>query len=501
MYANIIEAFSSVLSVEIFLLMLIGVTVGIVFGAIPGLSATMALALCLPMTYSMDVIPAMSLLCALFIGGISGGLIPAILMNIPGTPSSIATCFDGNPMAQNGQAGRAIGIAVVFSFLGGIAGFLVLFFIAPPLAKVAIGFGPYEYFGIALFSLTLIATVSGESMVKGLISGLIGMAFALVGPAPIDAYSRFTFGIKGLIGGFDLLTVLIGLFAISEIIKTAENPQSANMENIQEVKIRGFGISLSEFREQVVNFFRSSIIGIAMGILPGIGGSTSSILAYLTAKNSSKHPEKFGTGIIDGIVASESANNATIGGAMVPLLTLGIPGESTTAMLLGAFMLHGLTPGPLLFTKNANLVYSIFVALMIANVIMLILEFYGIRLFIRLLRIPKYFLLPIVLALCVVGAFGLNNNLFDVWTILFFGLIGFAMDKFDIPTAPALLGFILGPMAETNLRSGLMLTNGSFIPFLQRPISCTFIIFAIVSVLFTIVKTVKGGNKQKAHHG
>ncbi len=375
MSISFFEVFSSVMSIEVFLLMLLGVIVGIIFGAIPGLSATMAVALCLPMTYSMDVIPSMALLCSLFVGGISGGLIPAILINIPGTPSSIATCFDGYPMAQNGQAGKAIGTAVLFSFLGGLLSFFALFFIAPPLAKVAIQFGPYEYFAITFFSLTLISSVSGGSMVKGLISGLIGMGFAMVGPAPIDAYPRFTLGIKGLAGGFNLLTVLIGLFAISEIIKTAENPKGADMGKMQEVHIKGFGISFLEFRKQIVNFFRSSAIGIAMGILPGVGGSTSSILAYLSAKNSSKHPEKFGTGVIDGIVASESANNATIGGAMVPLLTLGIPGESTTAMLLGAFMLHGLTPGPLLFTNNAKLVYSIFAILMIANVIMLILEF------------------------------------------------------------------------------------------------------------------------------
>lgn len=493
----IFQSIAAVMTVPVLLLMLIGVIVGIIFGAIPGLSATMAVALCLPMTYAMDPVTSMAFLCSLFIGGISGGLIPAILLNIPGTPSSIATAFDGYPMAQNGQAGRAIGVGVLYSFLGGLLSFLVLFFIAPPLAKVAIKFGPYEYFAIALFSLTLISTISTGSMVKGLMSGLMGVGFALVGPAPIDAYSRYTFGFKGLNGGFNLLGVLVGLFAVSEIIKTAESG-SDNMGQLQDFHIKGFGISPTEMRQQTGNYVRSSFIGIAMGILPGVGGSTSSILAYLAAKNSSKYPEKFGTGVIDGIVASETANNATIGGAMIPLLTLGIPGESTTAMLLGAFMLHGLAPGPLLFAKNADLVYSIFASLAIANIMMLVLEFYGIRLFCRLLKIPKNILLPIVLTLCVVGAFGLNNRMFDVWTILFFGVVGYAMEKLDFPSAPFLLGFILGPIAETNLRSGLMLTQESFIPFLQRPICLTFLVMAVASVLFTIFKTVRKTDKQRA---
>lgn len=490
MLSGFLVGFSAMLTPQSLFLMVAGVFVGIIFGSIPGLTSTMAIALCLPMTYTMDIIPSMALLCAIFIGGISGGLIPAILINVPGTPSSIATCFDGHPMAQRGEAGRAMGIGVLYSFLGCIVSMLALFFISPQLARVAIKFGPYEYFGVAVFSLTLIASLSKQNMAKGLISGLLGMAFAFVGPAPIDAFPRYTFGMSGLNGGFNLLTALIGLFAISEIIKEARYAQTDKKQYCA-VKVRGFGVTLHDFKEQFVNFIRSSVIGIAMGILPGVGGSTSSVLAYMVAKNSSSHPEDFGTGIIDGIVASESANNATIGGAMIPLLTLGIPGESTTAMLLGAFMIHGLTPGPLLFEKNGDVVYAIFAALIISNVVMLVMEFYGLKLFAKLLLIPKYILLPVVFALCVVGAFGLNNRIFDVWTVLFFGLVGFALDEFDYPSAPIILGFILGPIAETNLRSGLMLTNGSFLPFLKRPICLVFLLAAVISVIITVLSQLK----------
>lgn len=490
--------FSNILMPTNILLMGLGVLIGIMFGSIPGLTATMGIALCLPLTYSMDMVPSMALLCGIFIGGISGGLIPAILINVPGTPSSIATCFDGHPMAVNGHAQRAMGIGVFYSFIGGTLSFLALFFISPPLAKIAIHFGPYEYFSVAVFSLTLIASISKQSIAKGLIAGLIGMAFAMVGPAPIDSFSRYTFGVKGLKGGFDILVVMIGLFAISEVIKAGNDSPELQKATLKRENIKGFGFSIKEFKEQFVNFIRSSFIGIAMGILPGVGGSTSSVLAYFAAKNSSKHPEKFGTGIMDGVVASESANNATIGGAMIPLLTLGIPGESTTAMLLGAFMIHGLTPGPLLFAKNGAIVYSIFAALIVSNVIMLIMEFYGLRLFTKVLYIPKYILLPIIFVLCAVGAFGLNNRTFDIWIVIFFGIISIAFDVFDYPLAPVILGFILGPIAEKNLRSGLMLTGGSFWPFLQHPICLFFIVATVLSIVITLIQQVRK-NKNQEH--
>lgn len=485
-----LEALLSMFTLSNLGIMILGVGVGIIFGSIPGLSAAMAIALFLPITFSMGPNAGMTLLVSLYIGAISGGLISAILINIPGTPSSISTCFDGSPMAKNGDAGKALGAGVVFSFLGGLISFIALIFLAPPLAQLTLKFSPIEYFAITVFALTMIAALASGSMVKGMLSGMIGLIFATVGLSPIDGARRFTMGIENLSSGFDLLAVLIGLFAVTEIILAAEEFSSdKKIEPIPLKKIKGFGFSMSEFMGQQWNMWRSSMIGLFIGILPGIGGSTSGILAYIAAKKQSKYPEKFGTGVIDGVVASESANNATIGGALVPLLALGIPGDGVTAMMLGGFLIHGLTPGPLLFKTNADFVYGIFAACLVANVIMLILEFFGMRIFVKLLKIPKHFLLPVILVLCVVGSYAVNSNPFDAQSILFFGLLGYAMNKGKVPMPPAILGFILGPLVETNLRRGLMFTDGSFWAFFTKPIALGFLLAAIVALVYPILKS------------
>ncbi|MEA4928433.1 MAG: tripartite tricarboxylate transporter permease [Candidatus Limiplasma sp.] len=483
--------FGTILTPTGIFLMFIGVAVGIVFGALPGLSATMAIALFLPVTYAMASSDAMTLLMALFIGAISGGLISAILLHIPGTPSSVATCFDGHPLARNGQAAKALGIGVVFSFLGTVFSTILLMFIAPQIARVAINFGSFEFFSIAIFSLTMIATLSSGNMVKGVMSGVVGFMFSTVGTDTIGSCTRFTFGSTYLKGGFDMLAVMVGLFAVGEIISAAQTSRHNNEQLTAQPSmkgIRGFGFSLKEFFGQGVNALRSALIGMGIGILPGIGGATSNVLAYTVAKNSDKHPERFGTGCIDGVVASETANNATIGGAMVPLLTLGIPGDTTTAMLLGALTLHGLTPGPLLFQNQADIVYGIFAAMLVCSVIMLFMEFFGLRIFVKLLNIPKYILLPCVFVLCVIGAYALKNNMSQVIACLIFGAIGFAFKKFNIPTTPFILGFILGPLTEINYRRGLIRTKGSFLPFLTSPISAVFLGIAVLVIVAAIVK-------------
>lgn len=485
--------FGTVLTPTGIFLMFIGVAVGIVFGALPGLSATMAIALFLPVTYAMASSNAMTLLMALFIGAISGGLISAILLHIPGTPSSVATCFDGHPMVKKGQAAKALGVGVVFSFLGTVFSTILLMFIAPQIARVAINFGSFEFFSIAIFSLTMIATLSSGNMVKGIMAGVIGFMFSTVGTDTIESSARFTFGNPNLKGGFDMLAVMVGLFAVGEIIAAAQTSRHAAEELMAQPSmkgIKGFGFSLKEFRSQTVNAIRSALIGMGIGILPGIGGGTSNVLAYTVAKNSDKHPEEFGTGRIDGLVASETANNATIGGAMVPLLTLGIPGDTTTAMLLGALTLHGLTPGPLLFQNQADVVYGIFAAMLLCSVIMLFMEFFGLRVFVKLLSIPKYILLPCVFVLCVIGAYALKNNMSQVIACLIFGAIGFAFKKFEIPTTPFILGFILGPLAEINYRRGMIRTQGNFVPFLTSPISAIFLAVAIFVLLTFALKPV-----------
>lgn len=485
--------FGTVLTPTGIFLMFIGVAVGIVFGALPGLSATMAIALFLPVTYAMASSNAMTLLMALFIGAISGGLISAILLHIPGTPSSVATCFDGHPMVKKGQAAKALGVGVVFSFLGTVFSTILLMFIAPQIARVAINFGSFEFFSIAIFSLTMIATLSSGNMVKGIMAGVIGFMFSTVGTDTIESSARFTFGNPNLKGGFDMLAVMVGLFAVGEIIAAAQTSRHAAEEVMAQPSmkgIKGFGFSLKEFRSQMINAVRSALIGMGIGILPGIGGGTSNVLAYTVAKNSDKHPEEFGTGRIDGLVASETANNATIGGAMVPLLTLGIPGDTTTAMLLGALTLHGLTPGPLLFQNQADVVYGIFAAMLLCSVIMLFMEFFGLRVFVKLLSIPKYILLPCVFVLCVIGAYALKNNMSQVIACLIFGAIGFAFKKFEIPTTPFILGFILGPLAEVNYRRGMIRTQGNFVPFLTSPISAIFLAIAVFVLLTFALKPV-----------
>ena len=471
------------------LYILAGVTVGIIFGAVPGLTAVMAITLFLPVTYGMEAALGISLLAALYIGATSGGLISAILLKIPGTPSSVATCFEGHPMLEKGEGVKALGVGVVYSFIGTLLGVATLVFIAPPLAEIALQFGPHEYFSIAIFSLTLIATLSSGNMIRVIFSGAVGMACATVGLSPIDAVPRFEFGMSELSNGFAVLTVLIGLFAVSELFKVAETAhitEDAQVGKITMRNVRGFGFSLKEFFGQMPNCFRSSAIGIGVGILPGIGSGTSNILAYLVAKKQSKHPEKYGTGIIDGVVASESANNAGIGGALVPLMTLGIPGDAVTAMLLGGFMLHGITPGPMLFMTQGALVYTIFAALIVASFAMLVIEFYGLRIFAHLLNVPKHILMPVILVLCIVGAFGLNNRIFDIWTILLFGGVGYFFVKYSIAQAPFIIGFILGSMAETNFRRALQLSDGQISGFVTTPISCLFIVLSIVSILLCI---------------
>lgn len=493
MIQSLLEGFSNVLSISTILLILGGTILGLIFGSIPGLTATMAVAICLPITYGMNPVAGMSLLMGLYIGGVSGGLIPAILLKLPGTPSSIATTFDGYPLAQKGEAGKAFSFAIIASFLGGLVSIMLLIMVAPPLGQVALKFGPYEYFAIVIFSLTLIASLSGDSLPKGILAGLLGIGFAMVGSAPIDAFPRFTFGISAFDAGFDLMPVLIGLFAISEILLVAEKrgyqALKVNMKKIS------YKVPMKEYLAEKWNFLRSAAIGMGIGILPGIGGGTANLIAYAAAKNSSKKPEEYGKGTPGGVVASETSNNAAIGGALIPLMSLGIPGDTVTAMLLGGLVLHGLQPGPLLIQNNGAVVYGIFAALLIANVFMAVLLFAGMRGFVRLLSIPQYILLPIIMTLCVVGAYGVNNRMFDVYALLFFGLVGYLMLKARIPLTPLVLGFILGPLLETNLRRGLMLSQGDFLPFLTQPIAALFLLVTVLSVGLKIYKSVKGKKK------
>ena len=488
---NFIIGFSQILSVETLAILLLGLCLGILFGATPGLSTSMGMAFMLPVTYAMSPLLAFTMMTGLYIGGTSGGLITATLIGIPGTPASVATVFDGYPMTKKGEPGRALGLGIVSSFLGGMISLVFLFLFAPSLANVAINFGPADYFSVSFFALTLIAGLSSGNMIKGLISGLVGLMLATVGGAPLDNTTRFTMGIDEFRNGFQLVCVLIGVYAVTELFACAETAHKEQKLNIKSDKIHGLGIKLSEFKGEVLGVLRAALIGTGIGILPGIGAGTSNILAYSVAKNSSKHPEEFGHGAKAGIIASETANNAVTGGALIPLLSLGIPGDAGTAIFLAALTLHGIAPGPLVFTKNGNDIYAIFAALIVCNILMILVMSGCMRWFIQLVKIPKNLMLSAVMVMCVVGAFGVNNRIFDMWTVLICGVIGYVMIKFGFDMTPLVMGFILGPTVETNLLRGLQFSNGNFLAFLQRPISAIFLGITAVYIVFTVVKEIR----------
>lgn len=492
-------ALANVLNPICLALIWFGTVLGIIFGSVPGLSATMAVVLFLPLTFSMEPTRGIALLVGLYMGGISGGLISAILLKIPGTPSSISTVFDGGPMAEKGEAGRALGVGILYSFIGSVIGIVALAFISPLLAKVCLLFGAADYFGVAVFSLTIIAALSGKDMLNGLMAGLIGLALSMVGLAPIDAQIRYTFGNYQLMSGFDITVLLIGVFAVTDIVLAGFGRRDLS-KTFQKKKwnLKGYGLSMAEFIQQIPNAVISSIIGIGIGILPGIGGSTAGLIAYTAEKSRSKYPEKFGTGIIDGIIASETANNAVIGGSLVPLLCMGIPGNTVAAVFLGGLLVHGISPGPLIFDKSGQYVYGIYFALLVSSIFMVIFERLGLPVFAKLLDVPKHILLPIIMVMCCVGAYSANSRVFDVQCVLFFAMLGLFFKVFKIPSTPLIIGFILGSMFEENLRQALQASHGSWSIFVTRPISCAFLIVAVIFCTLTVRKNLKEKREAEA---
>ncbi len=477
------------------LLAIIGVLAGIIFGAIPGMTATMAVAVFLPMTYAYDLVPALFLLLGLYVGGISGGLIPAILINIPGTPSSITTTFDGYPMTKRGEGERALKIGIVASFIGGIVSLIALALFTPVLAAAALKFSAVEKFLIILFALTVIAALSNGQMLRGVFAGMLGVLVSLVGMFSVNNSYRMTPSIwkASLQTGFQLLPVLIGLFAISQIFEEAETGMRFKVEKLSEDS-EGKKFSLKDFKGQGINILRSAIIGTFMGVLPGVGGSAASILAYSQTKSFSKHPEKLGTGEPEGLISSESANNGLTGGAMIPLLSLGIPGDSTTAVLISAFMLQGIQVGPLFITQNTDTWHMILLALLLCNVIMFLVMFYPIKWISKIIYIPRQRLYPVIIMICIVGAYAAKNGrMFDVWTLLIFGIVGYLFGKVKIPKTCFLIGFILGKDLENYFIQAISASKGSLTVFFTRPIGWIIWIMIIASVVYAVVD----GKKQK----
>lgn len=485
MFSEFGAAFDLLLSPSSLLLVAVGALLGILVGAIPGLTGAMLIALALPLTFSMSGGAALILLVSMYVGSVSGGLVTATLLRMPGTPASIMTTLDGYPMAQQGRSGRALALGIGASFFGGMVSWCFLIALAGPMAAWSLTFGPFEFFALVLVALVLIASVGGRSLSLGLLSGALGVLIAMPGTSPATGATRWTFGLHELDDGFKLLPVLIGLFAVNQVIRqllesSESSPQAASGGHHRLQFRRG------DFKTHGLNALRSSLIGTWIGILPGIGANVGSVMSYSAAKKASKRPELFGRGSEEAVVASESANNATVGGALIPLLSMGIPGSVIDAILLGALVIHGLQPGPMLMQQDPLAVQTIIGAMLIANVFTFGFLLVGARTMVRAAQVPRYVLIPVVMIFCVIGSFALANRMFDVWVMLAFGVVGYLLERAAVPLAPLVIGFVLAPIGEEHLSAGLMQSGGSLMPLLQRPIAAGLCLVALALVAWTL---------------
>ena len=489
MFQLLAEGFANVFQPLNFLLMTFGTIVGVIIGALPGLSGSMGIILLLPLVYTLETSTALVMLCGLFCGSMFGGSVSAILLRTPGTPSASATVLDGYPLAQKGFAGKAIGTAALGSFWGGIISTACLIFIAPQLAKVALKFHSADYFALALFGLTIMASSSGKNMIKGLMSGAFGLLVSTVGTDPLAGSSRFTFGIGKLMIGFPQLAVLIGVFAVSEVLTQVQG-KGARAE-VREQSVKKIWPSLGEMRGFAKAATVGALLGVFIGIVPGTGGAIACFLAYNVAQKLSRHPERFGNGSLEGIAAPEAANNATTGGALIPMLTLGIPGDTVTSVMLGALTLIGVTPGPQLFVNSPAIIYAIFAGMIVIQFLMLGFGVLFSKFAPKVLKVPTDIMMPIILVLCVVGAFSLANQMYHVAVAIAFGVIGFFMKRYGFPGAPLVLGVILGPIAEKNLDRALQLSKNDWSIFFRRPISVTFLALSVLMIVLSILSAMR----------
>ncbi len=494
---NVLLAFGEILTIKTLILMLVGVAGGLIAGAIPGFTIAMAVVLTLPFTFGMPASQGLATMVSVLVGGLSGGLMAGILTGIPGTPSSVATTFDGFPMARRGQPGLALGIGVWSSFFGGMISAVLLVALAPQLARIGLEFNPWGYFMLVMFALTITASLAGKNMVKGLIAGALGLLVRTIGEDEAIGMARFNFGTDTLLQGFDFIAVLIGLFAFSQLLFDVRDPvnarKSLHEQGTMHVKIEHLQ-AVREIAKRWNIVIRSALIGTFTGILPGAGGSVANILAYDQAKKASKHPEKFGTGIPDGIIAPESSNNAVEGGTLIVLMALGIPGDVTAAVMLGALLIHDVVPSPSFIGDEPVLAYSIFIAFFIATFMMIAMQSFMLRVFVLVTKVRMYVLAGVILGFCGIGVFALNNIEFDVWTLLWFGILGFVMRHFGFPLAPMILGVVLGNIAELNLSRAFAITT-DLTPFVTRPWSLFFLIIALFSAAFPAFQAQRGRRK------
>jgi putative tricarboxylic transport membrane protein len=484
--ADFLAGLDATLQPQVLGFLLAGVALGAVFGALPGLTATMGVAVLTPLTFWVSAEQGLAMLLGIYCGAIPSGGIPAILINVPGTPASIAACWDGYPLAQQGRAGLALGVNALVSALGQLLSILFLAVAAFPIASFALRFGPSEYFGLTLFGISLMAGVSGHRVIQGLLAGMLGLALALVGLDPMTAYPRYSFGLAELLDGISFVPVMIGLFGVSEVlVQISERRESLA---IDARALGGIFPSPSEWRELLPAGLGGAALGTLVGAIPAAGGDIGAMIAWEQARRVSSDKHEFGKGSLKGLSASCAASNAAIGGAMTTMLTLGIPGDAVSAILIGALLTHGLQPGPLLFRDHRPFVFSIVCLLVFASLLTMVVGLVGARPLARVLKLPNPWLWAGILLFGTVGSYALNNAIVDLWAMFAAGLVGFLLRRADVPLAPLVLGLILGPMMEANLRRALILSRGDWIGILTRPITFFFLVATLASLLLPLLR-------------
>ena len=462
-----------------------GCLIGLVVGMIPGLTISTGIIIVLPLTFVLPPEISIALLLGLYVSGMTGGSFSAILLNIPGTPSAAATALDGHPMASRGEAGRALGVAIIASFVGGLFSFLCLLFIAPVLAEIALQFKSPDLFSLVFFGLTIICSFAAKSVIKGFISAAIGLAIITIGQDPMMGTQRFTFGEVNLIGGIHFLTALIGLFAVPQLVDNFSDITRGGGAAAKVTKIKNVFPTLSDLKKIRLPVSIGAPIGSFLGILPGAGGPIAAFISYDYARKLNKQSATFGAGTPEGIAAPESSNNAVTGGALIPMMTLGIPGDPVTAILIGALLIHGLAPGPMLFMENGEFAYGLIFTFFWANIFNIVIALLGLRLLVKVLTIPKTYLMPTIAILCVIGSYALRNNFFDVYVMFGFGLLGLAMRWLDMPVVPLLLAMVLGRPLEEHLRVSLVSGQNDLSIFITSPFSLFFLSLAAVSIFWS----------------
>lgn len=493
MFEHLISGSSAVFALWPMIAIACGLIIGIVVGAIPGLSPSMGVALLVPFTYGLSPMLALILLVAIYIGASYGGSITAITINAPGTASAVVTAIDGYAMTRQGRPAKALGISIVTSAVAGVLGTLVLMLFSQPLAAIAVTFHPAEYFALALFGLATISSLAGANWLKAFIAAIIGLLINTIGTDPISGAERFTFDYTPLSDGFLLIPALIGLFALSEVFSRIElrDFRSERLDKLNDTWPR-----FTDYWRLKLITARSALIGTLIGVFPGAGATIASFISYDIAKKRSKQPEEFGHGSAEGVAAAEAANSGSVGGAMVPLLTLGIPGSATTAVLVGAMMIHKLTPGPQLFLNSPDLMYGLFAAMLLANLVLLVVGLAGSRLWIRVTDIPKPVLFVFISLMAVIGAYSVRNSMFDVFCCLGFGILGWVLKRKEYPLAPVILGMVLGSIAETNFRRAVMMDG--YEVFLTRPVSAVLLILALASFIIPLIRMHKSTTRESS---